>query len=412
MESGEGDDGSLRVPEPVTGMRATLLLPRTLLLSISLLLLLPLAGPGCRREGQPPVVERREWLSSLPAAKARGLDAALARKLVKLSLHCVDREYPNKPSDVQASARDVLPPRELHPAFYGCFDWHSAVHGHWAMVRILKRFPKLDVAPMLRKKLSAHLIPARLQGELAYFKTKHRKLFERPYGWAWLLRLVAELHGWQDPDAQRWRSALRPLEALLVQRTTDYLASLSVPVRAGTHASTAFALVHLHDYATRVGNRAFQRSLETAAKRFYQRDRHCPVAYEPSGEDFISPCLAEAELMARVLPQSRFATWLDGFLPPPSSPRFANLRRPPQVRDRKDPRIGHLIGLSLQRAWALESIAHRLPPEDPRTKTFRQLATLHQADALRQMFDSGYGGAHWLASFALYLLTDVSRPSQ
>ena len=337
------------------------------------------------------------------------LTPALARRLIRLSLECVDKEFPNKPSDVQSGPQDVKRPRRLHPAFYGCYDWHSAVHGHWALARVLRRFPSLPEAAKIRAKLDGHLTKARLAGEVAYFQGKHRRLFERPYGWGWLLRLAEELHGWQDPDAQRWARALQPLERLIARRTKDYLKRLSVPVRAGTHASTAFALVHIHDYARAKGDRTLRLAVERAAQRFYTGDRGCPTHFEPSGEDFISPCLAEADLMRRVLPKPSFSRWLDGFLPPLESRRFAPLRRPPRVLDPKDPRIGHLIGLSLQRAWAMRGIAKTLGSAEPRSPVLRRLADLHAADALGQMFDSGYGGAHWLASFALYLMTDAGR---
>jgi hypothetical protein len=343
-------------------------------------------------------------LASLPERPARALDEKLAARLVQLSLQCVDREYPNKPSNVLAGNDEVVPPRKLHPAFFGCFDWHSAVHGHWTMVRVLKLFPKIESAKAIRRKLDRHLSPQAIRGEVGYLEAKHHHLFERPYGWGWLLRLAAELRTWEDPDAKRWSAALAPLERLLARRTIDYLGRLSTPVRAGTHHSTAFALAHIHDYAEVSDNAELRQAIARAGRRFYLADRDCPVAYEPSGEDFISPCLAEADLMRRILRAGELRPWLDRFMPELVSPRSRSLLHPPEVRDRKDPKIGHLIGLSMQRTWTMKGLAGALPRGDPRAKVLRRSAALHQHDSLRLMFDSGYGGAHWLASFAVFML--------
>jgi hypothetical protein len=352
-------------------------------------------------------------LAGIANPPERALDGPLAATLVKLSLHCVDREYPNKPSDVQASDTEVLPPRKLHPAFFGCFDWHSSVHGHWTMTRVLRTFPDALEAKAIRAVLNKHLTPALLQAELRYFEQEHHKLFERPYGWGWYLRLVTEVRALpaSDPDAKRWAAALKPLEKLLTVRTVDYLKRLSVPVRAGTHNNTAFALNHIHDYAVARRDVNLLAAIIAAAQRFYGEDTDCPLAYEPSGEDFISGCLAEADLMRRVLgkagegrAKSDYHAWLDRFLPPLTSPKFSPLLTPPRVLDRKDPKIGHLIGLSMQRAWTMRGIASALQPDDPRAVAFRRLAGVHRDDALKLMFDSGYGGAHWLASFAVYML--------
>jgi hypothetical protein len=343
------------------------------------------------------------------SSRPRELGAELAARLVRLSLGCVDREYPNKPNDVKKSDDEAVPPRGLHPAFYGCFDWHSAVHGHWTLVRVLRTVRGLDprVQRRIRAALHRHLNTASIKREVAYFEAEHHKLFERPYGWGWLLRLAAELHAFRDdPDARRWAEAVAPLERLLVRRTEDYLRRLSLPVRAGTHHSTAFALAHMHDYAVAKGKAGFRAAVERASRRFYEADRGCPTDYEPSGEDFISPCLAEADLMRRVLPPDRFDRWLGRFLPPLTSPRFRPLLRPPEVRDRHDPKIGHLIGLSLQRGWTMRGVAAALPPKGaPRREVLVRLADLHRDHGLRLMFDSGYGGSHWLATFAVFLLT-------
>jgi hypothetical protein len=306
----------------------------------------------------------------------------------------------------------VKPPRELHPAFYGCFDWHSAVHGHWAMVRLLKTFPQFELAREIRAKLDAHFTEEKIRAEVDYYRGEHARLFERPYGWGWLLRLQAELLTWDDPDARRWAGVLAPLATELAGMTRQYLETLSVPVRAGTHHSTAFALTHIHDYAAVAGDAELTGTIERRSRDFFGGDTHCPAAYEPSGEDFISPCLVEADLMRRVLPGDEFSTWLDAFLPALDSAGFAPLRTPPEVRDLKDPKIGHLIGLSFQRAAAYRGIARALSPGDRRREVFERLLAIHRDDGVAKMFDSGYGGEHWLASFAIYLLTDSGPYSQ
>ena len=367
------------------------------------------SGPGMEAGPEGPSARAAEGLVliPMPTVSFRPMTAAQASLLVALSLKCVGREYPNKPSDVQSGDNDVVPPRRLHPAFFGCFDWHSAVHGHWALVRVLKRFPKLPEAGRIRAALSASLTPERIRGEVAYFASGDRRLFERPYGWGWLLRLAAELRAFDDPDAKRWAAALGPLERRMAELILAYLPRLSLPVRAGTHNSTAFALAHVRDYARIAGNPSLVQAVDAAARRFYLGDRRCPTDYEPSGEDFVSPCLAEADLMRRVLPPAEFGPWLDGFLPPLSSRRFRSLLKPPEVRDPKDAKLGHLIGLMFHRAWTLHGIAGALPRGDARRMTLGQLSVIHEYEGLRLIFTSGYGGAHWLASFALFSLTDA-----
>lgn len=347
------------------------------------------------------------WTASLPDVATRPLDAPQASRFAALSLACAEKEYPNKPDHIVTGDTELRPPRENTPAFFGCFDWHSAVHGHWALARVLKLYPQLPEAAQIRSILSRHLTADRMHQELAFFQRESNAIYERPYGWGWLLRLAAELH--RMPDASAWDQAVTPLAAHLARRFIDYLQKLTVPVRAGTHANTAFSLVHALDYARVVGDTALAATIEQRARDFYAQDKQCPTAYEPSGEDFISPCLAEMDLMRRVLSPEAFVTWLTDFLPPLPSSAFAPLSRPTEVKDLKDPRIGHLIGLALQRAWCFEGAAAILPPSDGRREAFLRIARLHTQRAEEQMFDSGYGGAHWLASFAIYLLT--SSPS-
>ena len=370
---------------------------RSFLLVPSLLLTLGLFG--CSRSGP----------SQTQSVDSPQLTPQLASRLVRLSLDCVDRPWPNKPGHILDGDSALRPPSELTPAFFGCFDWHSAVHGHWAMLRVLRHVPAIPEHMEIRRQLDAHFTVERLQKEKSFFALERNRTFERPYGIGWLLRLTAELHSYAelDPSTRRWEDSVAPLAQLLGERFSTYLSRLSVPVRAGTHDNTAYAMIHAIDYASVVKNESFRMLLIQRAKDFYLADRACPVPYEPSGEDFISPCLVEADLMRRVLSPSEFAHWLGAFLPRSDTPEFARLRTPIAVRDRHDPRIGHLIGLSFQRAAALRGIARSLPKGHPEVESLERIAAVHAKDGLTQMTDSGYGGEHWLASFALYLLTNV-----
>jgi hypothetical protein len=350
---------------------------------------------------------RRAAPPAPPAAPP--LDDEGAARLAQLSLDCVAREYPNKPGNVLERDEHARPPRELTPAFFGCYDWHSAVHGHFALARLARTHPGMRNAAAARAALVRDLTAERLAVELAYLQAERNRTFERPYGWGWLLRLAAELGAWDDPDGRALAAALAPVVRHLAGRTREYLERLTVPVREGTHASTAFALVHMLDYARGAGDRELGAAIERRARDFYGRDVDCPTHFEPSGEDFISPCLAEADLMRRVLPPAELVRWLDGFLPAPDAARFAPLRAPTEVRDPKDLRIGHLIGLALSRAWAFEGLAAALPATDRRAAAYRDFARRHRTAARAQMDASGYGGAHWLASFAIYLETGVGR---
>ena len=345
--------------------------------------------------------------SGMPEAALRPdgiqpLTTVQASRLALLPFECATQEYPNKPGSVVDGDETVVPPRERTPVFFGCFDWHSAVHGHWTLVSMLKQFPDLPEATTIRKLLDKQLGADKLGAEAQYFGLERSKTFERPYGWAWLLRLAAELHTWEDADGRRWAGNLKPLAKLLAERTIDYLGRLSHPIRVGTHANTAFALCHMFDYAKAVGDGGLEAAIVEAGRRFYLADKDCPTAYEPSGEDFISPCLAEADLMRRTLGPDEFGIWLSGFLPDPDSAAFEPVRTPPEIRDLKDPRIGHLIGLDFHRAWTFSGIAAALPSGHTWKGLFRGYAAIHDRAGMAVMFDSGYGGAHWLATFATF----------
>lgn len=338
---------------------------------------------------------------TLPNPTLPPWDRSTASKLIALSLACVDKEYPHKPDHVLLDEASLRKPHENHPTFFGCFDWHSAVHGHWSLVRVMRLFPDLPEAESIRKVLRAHLTEAKLTKEHAFFQ-RDGGLFERPYGWGWLLRLSLELHLVKGEEARAWEKALSPLATLLAERLRSYLEKLSVPVRAGTHANTAFSLAHALDYARGVGDKKLEEVIVQRASAYYEKDKDCPTSYEPSGEDFVSPCLAEADLMRRILPRETFRPWLEAFLP---SESWSSLERIPELRDPKDPRIGHLIGLSLQRAWCFAGLAPAFDNGDVRALRLRAAASKHGVHAQHQMGESGYGGAHWLSSFAIFLLS-------
>ncbi len=346
----------------------------------------------------------------LVSAPLRGseLDVATAERFVRLALACIDREYPNKPEHVLDSFEDTRPTRDFHPAFFGCYDWHSSAHGHWMLVRLLRRFPDLPSAKEIRTRLSAHFSAEAIAAEVAYLDRKSARSFERPYGWAWTLRLATELDPWNDPDAKTWRENLRPLERAIVGRLKDYLPKLTYPVRTGVHPNTAFALGEVLDYARATGDADLLRIAAQSSRDYFDQDQNCPLAYEPSGEDFFSPCLEEADLMRRVLPPAQFAKWLSRFFPGISAKRPFPVS-PAVVTDPTDPKLVHLDGLNLTRAWTLQAIARALPASDPRRRVLLAAADAHARAGLARVSSGNYEGEHWLASFAVYLLTEAGE---
>ena len=336
-------------------------------------------------------------------ARTAELDKAAAQRFANLALQCVHLEYPNKISHTMQGDADVRPPRELTPVFYGCFDWHSAVHAHWLLAKLAREFPGSPFAATARTALAASLKPAAIAAEVDYMQVPGRAAFERPYGLAWLLALAAELRLWDDPDAQRWAHALAPLEAEAALRLRSWLPRLHYPIRVGEHSQTAFAFGLVHDWARVTGDAAMQRLVETRSREYYGKDVNCPLAYEPSGEDFLSPCLAEADLMRRLLPPPDYAKWLRGFMP--GIPRSASAAWLPTgvVTDRTDPKLAHIDGLNLSRAWMLEGIASGLPRSDKRIGALVAAADAHAAAALPAVTGEHYEGGHWLGTFAVYL---------
>jgi hypothetical protein len=332
-------------------------------------------------------------------------DAHAAERFAKLALACVAKEYPNKISHVLNSDTDVAPPRKLTPAFYGCYDWHSSVHGHWLLVRLIRTFPDASFAAPARDALRKSLTAENLKQEAAYLRGAGRASFERPYGLAWLLQLCAELREWDDKQARELSANLRPLEEAAVERLKTWLPKLSHPVRIGEHDQTAFGLGLMLDYARVTGNEAFAKLATDSARKFFLADKNCPLAYEPSGEDFLSPSLGEADVMRRVLSPAEFATWLREFMPQIPTTRNPDWLPVTVSPDRSDPKLAHLDGLNLSRAWMLEGIISALPADDPRRPALAAAAEAHRRAGLAAVTGEHYEGGHWLGSFAVYLTT-------
>ncbi len=336
------------------------------------------------------------------------LDPAAAQRFAALALQCLHQEYPNHVSHTLNSDADARPPRALTPAFYGCLDWHSDVHGHWLLVRLLHLYPDAPFAARARAELARSFTPENIAAEVAYLHGSGRASFERPYGMAWLLALAAELRRWQDADAGRWSATLAPLETEAASRTETWIQKLHYPIRVGEHDQTAFAFGLIWDWAGVKGDAHMREVLRDAAMRFYQNDRRCPLDYEPSGEDFLSPCIGEADFMRRVLTPAAFSVWLGGFLPqiPRRDAAHAWLA-PGVVTDRADPKLAHVDGLNLSRAWMLRGIAAGLPAGDPRSRALLEASRQHAEAALPFVTGEHYEGGHWLGTFAVYLTSNA-----
>lgn len=330
------------------------------------------------------------------------IDHDLATRLAELPLACVGREYPNKVGHVLFGPNDVATPRQLTPCFYGCFDWHSAVHAHWTLARLARVCPDGDFVPRARAALDRCLTDDNVAGELEYLRP--REGFERPYGLAWLLCLAGELRRWDDDDARRWSRTLAPLEAEAADRFRRWLPRLTHPIRSGEHSQTAFAMGLVFDWAAIVGD-PLQGLIAERAGTFHLDDVDAPFAYEPSGQDFLSPSLAEADLLRRVLPSGSFAAWLRTFLPDIPEETLTDWFPAARSLDPADGKLAHLDGLNLSRAWMLEAIADALHPDDRRRFALLATARTHGQAGLRAATSEHYAGAHWLGTFAAYLLT-------
>ncbi|MDH5475804.1 MAG: DUF2891 domain-containing protein [Cyclobacteriaceae bacterium] len=325
-----------------------------------------------------------------------------ANRLSSLPLHCMQVEYPNKLNQTIGENADLKSPKVLHPAFYGCFDWHSSVHGHWSLVSLLKQFPDIENRALIREKLLENISDENIKQEIEYFKGKHNKSFERTYGWAWLLKLAEELHTWDDSLARTLEQNLQPLTDVVVEKYLAFLPKLNYPIRVGEHSNTAFGLTFAYDYAVTVGNDSLKNIIITRAKDFYLNDVNCPISWEPSGFDFLSPCLEEADIMRRILPKDEFKRWLQNFLPQLQSVDFALATG--RVSDRTDGKLVHLDGVNFSRAWCLYGIANTFPEY----AHLKEVANKHINYSLPSIVDDNYEGTHWLGSFAIYALNTAS----
>ena len=339
---------------------------------------------------------------SLVLVESPGLDLEEANRLSQLPLHCMTTEYPYKLGQTLGGPEDLLSPKTLHPTFYGCFDWHSAVDGHWSLVRLLKQFPALENNELIKLQLLESISKENILKEVAYFGGIHNASFERTYGWAWLLKLAEELHNWEDPVAKQLEQNLQPLTDLIVSKYIVFLPKLNYPIRVGEHPNTAFGLSFAWDYALAVGQEELRSVIQTRAKDFYLSDKGCPIIWEPGGYDFLSPCLEEAALMKRVLAPKIFSDWIDGFLPQLKNPNFT--LEPGIVSDRTDGKLVHLDGVNFSRAWSLNEIAKDIE----HYSHLSAIANLHINHSLPSVVGDSYEGGHWLASFAIYALNSIN----
>ncbi len=322
-----------------------------------------------------------------------------ASHLAQLPLHCIQQEFPYKTGIVYSDSSLIQAPINYHPAFYGCFDWHSSVHGHWMLVRLLKLFPELPEAEEIRARLATNLSAANIAVEVSLFEGLN-KSFERTYGWAWLLQLQAELLSWDDTLGKTLSKNLQPLADVMAESYREYLPKMNYPIRVGEHSNLAFGLRLAYDYAEQVGDMALKDAIRSTALRFYLEDTGCPLAWEPGGADFLSPCLEEADLMWRILPPTAYQKWIKRFLPQLFKKSFQ--LAPGTVSDRTDGKLVHLDGLNLSRAWCLYGIARHAGRNE---QQLLAVARQHLEAALPNVASGDYMGEHWLASFAVYALT-------
>jgi len=355
------------------------------------------------------VFERR---NTAPDPADNGLTPRRAEQAyARIALNCINKQYPNKISHVLNSASDVAEPAKLTPVFYGCFDWHSAVHGHWLLTRLWGQGLVPEMDEEIAAALAANFTAEKIAGEMAYFQGADRAAFERPYGIAWFLQLTAELReiadgeGGKAEQAKLWLARLKPLEALIVGNIKDWLPKLAYPIRLGTHNQSAFAFGLFLDWAAGSGDSEMASLVRDKALSFHRNDRNCPMAYEPSGEDFLSSCLMVADLMRRVMDDSEYASWLSTFLPEIPTDGSDDWLKVGIVNDPTDGKLVHLDGLNLSRAWALEGMASALPDNDPRRASLLASASLHGNSGEESVRTPHYSGSHWLASFATYWRT-------
>jgi hypothetical protein len=367
-------------------------------------LLLTIALSGCAPAPAPTASTPAQVRKPVPELSP--LTEASASNFAQLTLKCVQKTYPNQPGLILKAPADVLPPEKAHPAFYGCYDWHSSVHGHWMLARLLRLFPSLPEGPQIKKALTENLSPRNIAVESAYFNRPDTKAFERTYGWAWTLKLMEELTLGTSVEAKAWAAHVKPLADTLAARYLDFLPRQVYPIRTGLHPNTAFGLAFALDYANTAGDAKLKELLIARSRDYFGKDTDYPAKLEPGGSDFLSPALAEADLMRRVLPGDQFAQWFHAFLPQLAKGEPKNLLEIAVVSDRSDPQLGHLDGLNLSRAWCMRHIAAALPQDDPARWVLEDAGHTHAIDALQHVATGHYEGEHWLGSFAVYLLTE------
>ncbi|MDX1762119.1 MAG: DUF2891 domain-containing protein [Christiangramia sp.] len=340
----------------------------------------------------------------LVTAETVVLNLEEANKLVELPLNCIETEYPNKLGQTLENKEAMGEPHELHPAFYGCFDWHSSVHAHWSLVSILKQFPDIEKKEAVREILKKSLSAENIQGEIAYFKRAESSSFERTYGWSWLLKLAEELKTWEDPLGQELSTNLEPLANLIVEKYKEFLPKLNYPIRVGEHTNTAFGLTLAYDYAEVTERTELMELIKKEAQDFYLKDDNCPVSWDPAGYDFLSPCLTEIDIMRRVLPKNAFSLWVDDFMPQLKSTDFQ--MEVGEVSDRSDGKLVHLDGLNFSRAWIFYGLANQYPKQFGHLKS---IANEHVAYSFPNVVGDSYEGGHWLGTFAIYALQEAKK---
>lgn len=369
-----------------------------------LLFVLPLflttcTEPAAAPDNEPPATNSEAMSSPTPE-----LTLEEANRLAALPLACIQHEYPNKLGQTIGGKEDLGEPSVLHPAFYGCFDWHSAVHGHWSLVALLRQYPNLDRAADARRMLQENLSTANISAEVSYFNGPNNKSYERTYGWAWLLKLDEELMHWEDPIAKELHKNLQPLTKLIIDRYLDFLPRLNYAIRTGEHPNTAFGLTFAHDYGVAAGNNTLLSEIDRTARRFYLNDQDCPISWEPGGYDFLSPCMEEIDIMRRVLPADEFHPWLAEFLPAITKAGYTLAVG--EVSDRTDGKLVHLDGLNFSRAWVLYGLTNQYPDEYGH---LLNLANEHTNYSLPNLVGDSYEGGHWLGSFAIYAMKELGK---
>jgi hypothetical protein len=335
-----------------------------------------------------------------PLQPAPKFDIKEATNLLELPMSCFDKEYPYKPGTVLETEDDVRPPKEIFPVFYGCFDWHSAVHGYWSMITLVKKFPELEESGRVREILKNTLSQENMDVETAFFNRKINASFERTYGWNWFLKLAEELYTWDDPLGQELYQNVQPLADLFVERYKEFLPKLVYPIRVGEHTNTAFGLTFAYDYAITTRENELRDLIKSRAKDFYLNDKNCPINWEPSGFDFLSPCFEEINIMRRVLDKEDFLSWLDQFMPQLQHKNY--ILEVGKVSDRTDGKLVHLDGLNFSRAWSLYALANQYEEY----AHLKNVAHEHMNFSLPNLVDDSYEGGHWLGSFAIYALLE------